>query len=73
MIKNYFAKGFYIIENESKQLSLFPNDVKFKINIINQIDTDFFMARNKAISDVANTIKNRYSEKYAFDLQTRLL
>ena len=41
--------------------------------MIDQTDTDYSMAK-KEISSIANTIKkNTYSEKYSFDLQTRLL
>ena len=58
LINNYLAKGFYITEKVPKQLNLLPNDVKFTINLNNQMDTDFFMAKNKAISAEANTIKN---------------
>ena len=57
LINNYLSKGFYIIEKESKQLSLLPNDVKLRFNIINKMDTYFVMAKKKAISAVANTIK----------------
>ena len=47
MINMYLAKEFYIIEKESKQLSLIPNDFKLRINLINQMDTDFFMVKTK--------------------------
>ena len=33
-----------------------PNDVKLIILAIEQLETDFFIAKNKAISSVANTI-----------------
>ena len=58
LVNNYLEKGFYIIEKDSNQLSFLPNDVKLRINLIDQMDTDFFMSKNKAISSVANTIKN---------------
>ena len=57
LINIYLAKGFYIIENGSKQLVKLPNDVKLIINLIDQMGTYFFIAKNKAISSVANTIK----------------
>ena len=59
---------------DSKQESMWPNDVKLIINVIDKLDTYFVMAKNKAIYSVENTIKTiTYSEKYAFDLRTRLL
>ena len=59
----YLSKGFYIIENYSKQLSIIPNDVKLGINVIDQLDTDFFMAKKKAISSVENTTKKLHIQK----------
>ena len=58
LVNNYLAKGFYVTEKDSRQFSLIPNDVKLRIIVINQLVTDFFMAKIKAISSVANTIKN---------------
>ena len=63
LINNYLAKGFYIIEKDSNQLSFLPNDVKLRINVIYQLDTNFFMAKNKAIFSVANTIKKLHTQK----------
>ena len=34
LIKNYLAKGFYIIEKDKNYLSLLPNDVKLRIHLI---------------------------------------
>ena len=62
-INNYLAKGFFIIEMDSKQLSFLPNDLKLIINLINKMYTDFFMAKNKAIPSVANTIKKLHIQK----------
>ena len=62
------AKGLYINEKEYKQLCMLPNDVKLIIHLIDQLETDFFMAKNTAISSVANTIKIAYSDKFAFAL-----
>ena len=31
--------------------------------MINQLDTDYFMVKNKAISAIANTIKQLYIQK----------
>ena len=55
LVNNYLSKGLYIIEKDSKKKGRLLNDVKFIINVIYQLDTDFFMAKNKAISSVANT------------------
>ena len=72
-MNDYLSEGFYIIENYSKQKCIVPNDVKLNTNVIDQLDTYFFMGKKNAIFSVANTIKITYSEKYAFNLQTRLL
>ena len=63
LIKNYLAKGFYIIEKDSNQLSTLPNDVKLIINLIDQMDADFFMAKNKAISSLSNKINKLHIQK----------
>ena len=42
---------------------MFPNTVKLRINVIDQLDTDFFMAKNKAIYSVTNTIKKSQIQK----------
>ena len=36
---------------------MLTNGVKLRINVIHQLDTDFAMAKNTAISSIANTIK----------------
>ena len=41
---------------------MLTNDLILIINLIDQMDTYFVMSKNKAISSVANTIKNTYSE-----------
>ena len=56
LINNYLSKGFSIIEHNTKQLSLIPNHVKFIINLIDKLKTDYVMVKNEAISTVANTI-----------------
>ena len=56
LVNNYLAKGLFIIENNSKQLSSLPNDVKLIIHGIDHIETDFVMSKNTAISSVENTI-----------------
>ena len=55
-MNNYLEKGLYIIEKDSKQKRMLPNDVKLIINMIDQMDTDLVMSKNKSISSVANTI-----------------
>ena len=63
LINNYLPKGLSIIENNTKQLSLLPNDVKLKINLTDQLDKDYVMVKNKSISAVANTIKKLRIQK----------
>ena len=63
LIKNYLSKGLFIIEHNTNQLSLLPNDVKSRINVIDQLDTYYIMVKNKAISAVANTIKQLHIQK----------
>ena len=63
LINNYLAKGFPIIEQNTMQLSLIPNDVKLRINLINQLKTDYVMVKNESISPVANTIKQFHIQK----------
>ena len=55
LVNNYLAKGLFIIEKESKQLSILPNDAKLKIYVIDQLEIYFVMAKNIAISSVENT------------------
>ena len=54
--KLIFIKRFFIIKQNSKQLSSLTNDVKLRIHVIDQLGTDFVMAKITAISSVANTI-----------------
>ena len=42
---------------------MLPNDVKLIVNVIGQLDTDFFMAKNKSISSVENAIKKLHIQK----------
>ena len=73
LVENYLAKIFYIIEKDSKQLSLLPNDVKLRINMINQMDTDFSWQKQSNFRRSKHHQTITYSDKYAFGLQTRLL
>ena len=63
LINNYLSKWFYIIENITRQLSLLPNDSILRINLNNQLGTDYVMTKNKAISDVANTTRQLHIQK----------
>ena len=63
LINNYLVKEFFIIEKGTNQLSLLPNDVRLRINLNNQLDTDFYMTKNKAIYAVAKTIKQLHFQK----------
>ena len=49
VIFNYLEKGFYIIEKVSKQKRVLINDLKLRINMIDQMYTDFVMARTKQL------------------------
>ena len=42
---------------------MLPNDLILRINLIDQMDTYFFMAKKKVISSVANTIKTLRIQK----------
>ena len=63
LINNYLSKGFSIIEHKTKQLSLLTNSVKLRINMIDQLDTDYVMVKNKAISALAKIIKQLHIQK----------
>ena len=49
LVNDYLEKGFFIIENNSNQLSILPNDVKLRIYTIDKLETDFVMAKNTEI------------------------
>ena len=57
LVNNYLVKGLFIIENDSKQLIILSNDVKLIIHVIDQLETDFIVAKNTAISSVEKNIK----------------
>ena len=63
LVNNHLVKVFYIVEKDSKQKSMFPNDAKLRINVIDQLDTDLFMDKNKSISAVENNIKKLHIQK----------
>ena len=64
LINDDLSKGLYIIERGTKQLIFLPNDLRLIINLNNQLVKDHVMAKNKAISAEANTIKQLYIQKY---------
>ena len=45
LINNYLSKGFFIIEEVSKQLNLIPNDVRCRINMVDQMKTDYVLVK----------------------------
>ena len=47
LVNNNLAKGFYIIEKDSKQKSMLPNDVKLIINMIYKMDKDFVIEKTE--------------------------
>ena len=47
LANKYLAKGFFIIENESKQLSIPTNDAKLRIHAIDQLEIDFVMEKTQ--------------------------
>ena len=55
LVNRYSAKVFFVIENNSNQLSSLLNDVKLRIHAIEQLEIDFVIEK-KAISSVENTI-----------------
>ena len=60
---NYLSKRFSIIEQNTKQLSLIPNDMKSRIHLVDQLKTYYVMVINKAIYSIANTIKKLNIQK----------
>ena len=62
LVNNFLAKGLFIIDWGSKHSSMHPNDVKLRIHVIEQLETDFVMEKNKAISSVANTMNKLHSQ-----------
>ena len=47
LINNYLSKGLFIIEQGSKQFNLIPNDVILRINLVDQLKTDYVMVKRK--------------------------
>ena len=63
LINNYLSKVFSIIEQNTNQLILLPNDAKSRINLTDQLDTDYVMVKNKEIYAAANTSKQWHIKK----------
>ena len=53
----YSARGSVILQKNSNQLSIFPNDVKLRIHSINKQKIDQVIACYTEISSLKNTIK----------------
>ena len=49
-MNKYLEKGFFMIENDSKQSIMIQNNMKLIIHAIEKLETDFVMKKNKAIS-----------------------
>ena len=63
LINKYLSKIFFIIEHGSKQLNLIPNDVRLKINLVDQLKTDYVMVKIEALSAISNTNKQLHIHK----------
>ena len=46
-MNKYLAKVFFMIEKESKKLIILLNHVKLIIDMIDQLETDCFMAKTQ--------------------------
>ena len=73
LINNYLAKILSIIEKGTKQLSLLSIDFRLIINMNNQLDTDFITKKQSNFRRSKHHQAITYSERYAYNLQTRLL
>ena len=60
---------------------MLPNDVKLRVHVIEQLETDFVMAKNTAIYSVPNTIEKLhiqsdlhliYKQKFCHDKQDEI-
>ena len=73
LVKTYLEKVFYVIESDSKQKFMLPNNLELRANVIDKLDTDFSWQKKRNFLCSKHHQKFAYSEKYAFDLQTRLI
>ena len=58
-----YPNGFSIIEHNKNQFSFLPNDVILIINLNNQLDIYYVMAKKQSIYAVENTIKKLHIVK----------
>ena len=70
-INTYLSKGFSNIEQNTKQLSLIPNEVKMRTNLVDQLKSDYFMVKNEAISAKSKTITELHIQKICIWLTKR--
>ena len=56
-MNNYLEKLLFIIENNSKELPILPNNAKLIIHSTSQLKTDFVVVKNTELFSVAKKIK----------------
>ena len=71
LIKHYLAKGYYIVEKGTNQLSFLPNDLRLRINLNNILDKDIFMGKESNFCRRKHHQTITYSERYATQLPAR--
>ena len=64
MINNYLSKEFFITDWGSKQLNLISNDVILRMNLVDQLKTDYVVVKKEALSAIENIIKPLHILKY---------
>ena len=47
LVSNYLIKGLSVIEDNTNQLSLIPNNVKLITYLIDQLKTDYVMVKSE--------------------------
>ena len=47
LVNHHLEKLFYVIEKKPKQLIMLPNDVKWRIYVIDQLETDFVIKKTQ--------------------------
>ena len=60
-MNKYLAKILFIIEKDSNQLSIHPNEMKLRNHVIDKLETYFIMPKNTAISSMANIQKKLHN------------
>ena len=66
LIKNHLSKGFFIIYRGSNQFNFIPNDMVLRINLVDQMKTDYVMVKNDALYAISNTIKTLHIHKHMY-------